>query len=144
MNVCPPVQELATVKSQEAVPVLKVKGEVQVETERVKAVSQLVELLAVVVRAPLFKRARPEELPTVKPPPVMFNPPANVEVAVAAVPIKYEAAIWLPIKFWKVEDAVVEVALKLEADVKPPTTRLLKISARPAKVLVAVVEVAWK
>ena len=44
----------------------------------------------------------------------------------------------------KVEVAVVDVALKYEAEAKLPTTRLRKMSTKPEKVEVAVVEVAVK
>ena len=52
---------------------------------RLYAAFQLAELSVIVVRLPPVKRARPAMEPTESPPPVMFNPPANVEVAVVEV-----------------------------------------------------------
>ena len=74
------------------------------------------------------------------PPPVIARPPAMVEVAVVEV-IPRVPSERPPLK---VEVAVVEVAFMVEAEMKPPTTKFLEMSAKPESVEVAVVEVAVK
>lgn len=69
---------------------------------------------------------------------LQMSPVKQIVVAERA-PAESEVACPLVKKrFCNVDDAVVEVALKLEAEEKPATTRDLEISTRPAKVEVAV------
>jgi hypothetical protein len=77
----------------------------------------------------------------------MRSPPFNTEIPPAKVEVaKEEVTAKVPIDAppWKVLVAVVEVALKREAEMNPPETRLPETSKSPAIVEVAVVEVAKK
>ena len=88
------------------------------------------------VTVPPLLVTRQEPLTTTQPP-ERTRPLAKV---LEAVPVWFRAKTFKPPA--KEEVAVEEVALKVEAAEKPPTTRLRMMSTRPLKVEVAVVEVA--